>query len=298
MKSKHLAGWAVLGGVLLILTADERIEARPAPAIPVQIGAMKSLFRDTPEGLIATLSRPLRGLMEAHTGMTGDIKLVPDAVTMATQLESQQVQLAVMHSFEYGWAREANPKLRALVIVSRMTRDSRFALVVRQDSKVKQPSDLKGSKLAIPFLSKEPAHLFLETRCCANTPPAQFFKEFTMPADTEEALDDVATKAVPAALVEKCYLDSYGKTKPKLAGNLKVLQMSEDFPTGVFVYREGHLPDEVLQRLRTGLVGASTNPKSKELLKLCKLTGFETPPVTYEAQIDEIVKAYPLRSER
>lgn len=280
--------------VVLAAGSPERVAARPMPGF-LNIGAMRSLFRDAPEGLISTFTRPLRSIVEGQAGLPGDMKVVHDARTAADQLEKQELQVAIMHSFEYGWARQANPNLRVLVVSSLLQRETRFALVVRRDGPVQTLADLKGCKLAVPIMTKEPAHLFLESKCCGNVAPAQLFKEITVPGDGEEALSDVVTRTVQVALVDKAHYDAFLRAKPKQLNNLKVLALSENFPPGVLVYREGHLAPAQVSRFRDGLLAAGSNPRTKELLKFIKLGGFELPTDDYESQVEAIIKAYPTR---
>jgi len=293
---KHLAATAALAAAFAVLTAPSA-DARQA-AGPVRIGMIRTLFRDTPEGVILTLTRPLRGLMEAQTGMQGEWKVVRDAATAAKQLASGQMQIAVLHSFEYGWARQANPKVRPLAVASRVSKDNRFAVVVRQDGPVKATDDLKGTRVAIPLGSKEPAVLFLEVKCCAACACEDHFKETVTALDPAEALGLVVGREAEAALVDKPALDAYLKAKPKYADVLKVLAVSEEFPTGVLVYQEGSLTEDSLRRFRDGLFGAATTAKGKELLKMMKLAGFDPVPANYDAEVEELLKAYPAPAAR
>lgn len=294
---KHLAATAALAAAFAVLTTPP-LDAQPAAAGPVRIGMIRTLFRDTPEGVILTLTRPLRGLMEAQTGMQGEWKVVRDAATAAKLLASGQMQIAVLHSFEYGWARQANPKIRPLAVASRLAKDNRFAVVVRQDGPVKATGDLKGTRVAIPLGSKEPALLFLEVKCCAASTCEEHFKETVSALDPAEALGLVVDRDAEAALVDKPALDAYLKAKPKHADVLKVLAVSEEFPTGVLVYQEGSLTDDALRRFRDGLFGAATTAKGKELLKMMKLGGFDPVPANYDAEVEELLKTYPAPATR
>lgn len=296
-KWSHRAASVLLLGVIAVLAAPARDGQAAAPS-PMHIGLIKTMFRDTPEGVIITLARPLMGLMESQTGLNGQWKVVSNALLVAKQLESQDLHIAVLHSFEYGWARKANPKIRPLVVANRIARDNRYVLVVNSDSSAESAADLKGTKVAIPVLTKEPAHLFLEVKCCENCPPNSFFKETVSTADAAEALDSVILEDVQAALVEKNALDAYFRAKPKQVKALKVFKISEDFPSGVLVYREGHIPEDVLERCRNGLLNAGNDPKARQLLKLAQLNGFSNIPADFDNQIDELIKAYPTPLKR
>src|SRR5262249_39463881 len=82
----------------------------------IKIGLVKSLFRDTPESLLQWLSQPPKALMQAQTGLVGELQLRGDALNLGGLLNDKQVDLGVFHGFEYAWARQKYPNLKPLVI--------------------------------------------------------------------------------------------------------------------------------------------------------------------------------------
>ncbi len=291
------SGAALVLSWMLVMPPGSASAAEDSPDKPIQIGIVNSLFRDTPASLIGILSRPLKTLMEAQTGVSGDLVLSGDAIALAEKLKANKVQLGVFHGFEFGWARQHCPELKPLVIAVAQHRLQHAHLVVLKDGGVNACGDLKGKTIGLPAVSREHLHLYLERRCPAlGSDPQKFFARVHRPSDPEEALDDLITGRSEAAIVDRLALDSYQRSKPELAAKLRVLQQSEAFPASVIAYYPGSLDEAMLKRFREGMINATQSQRSKDLLKLCRITSFEDIPPEYEQLLVEIIKAYP-RSE-
>jgi len=251
----------------------------------IRIGLTGSLFREMPPSLVQVLSQPLKALMESQTGMAGELEMAGDAEDMARKLKEGKLHIAVMHGVELAWARKVNPDLKPLVIAVAHHRQLHAHLVVRKDNPAGGAADLKGKKLALPRLSREHCHLYRERRC----PEA----EVTRPGCAADALDDVLDNVAQAAVLDRYGLDQYQERFPDRLGELRVLHQSEAFPASAVVYHAGALDDETLRRFREGLVAASRSDRGKELLKMCRITGFEEVPADYEENLTAIIRAYP-----
>src|SRR2546421_8775636 len=121
----------------------------------IRIGLVRTLFRDTPASLVDVLSQPLKTLMQSQTGMSGELSVTGDAFDLSKKLKENTVQLGVFHGFEFAWARQRNPGLKALVVVVSHHRQLHAHLVVRKDSPATCCADLKGKSVAIPMGSRE-----------------------------------------------------------------------------------------------------------------------------------------------
>jgi ABC-type phosphate/phosphonate transport system substrate-binding protein len=266
-------------------------EIKPAP---VRVGLVGTLFRDTPEPLIQVVLKPFKSLLESQTGVNGQIVASGDAENLGQQLKDDKVQLGVFHGVEFAWARVKTPTLKPLLIAVNQHRVLRAFLVVRQDSKATCCGDLQGQSLAMPRLSREHCRLFLERRCCKpGDSPDNTFKPLTISCDPEEALDAVVDGAAQAAVVDEVELEAYHKLKPGRCAKLKKLLESERFPCAVVAYNSGRLPESQLKVFRDGMIASRNNRRGKELLEMCRITGFEAVPADYEQTLTDIVKAYP-----
>jgi ABC-type phosphate/phosphonate transport system substrate-binding protein len=260
----------------------------------IKIGLVKSLFRDTPESLLQVLSQPLKALMEAQTGLAGELQLRGDALNLGGLLNDKQVDLGVFHGFEYAWARQKYPNLKPLVIAVNHQQVLKAYLVVHKDSPVRTVADLKGKTLTLINQTREHCHLFLERRCLGGEQkPKQFFGEVNKYGDADDALADVVDELAQAALVDGLALENYRKTRPNRAAKLRVLLESEPFPAGVVAYNPATLDEATLQRFRDGMVTANQTKRGKELLNMVRMTGFEPLPKDFDQILNDIVRAYP-----
>ncbi len=259
----------------------------------LRLGMVESLFRDTPKAMIQILAQPIKVLLETQTGMTGQLEDSADCQVLAKQLQENQVDVAVFHGFEFAWARLKHPELQPLLVVSNPQRFQAL-LVVAQESKYATCDDLKGKTLALPRRCREHLHLYLERRCaCGCKQAREFFSKINRPTDADDALDDVSEGMVHAALVDLAQWDAYRKSKPETFEKLRVLVKSENFPTGVIAYRAGALSDETVQRIRAGLMSAKESQQGRQLLKLCRMTGFELAPAEFNESLATFAKLYP-----
>jgi ABC-type phosphate/phosphonate transport system substrate-binding protein len=290
---------AVILGLGLSLTGTPEAVAQGRRSSVLRLGVVKTLFRDTPEWLVQVKMRPFKALLQTQTGMTGELVLAGDAFALSQKLKDDKVQLGVFHGIEYAWARQKDPNVLPLVMAVNDQRALRAYLVVRRDSKAKAPANLEGKALALPEDSREHCRLFLERRCVrAGSTSARFYSRVTAPRKIEGAIEDLLDGTVQAAVVDQTAFEAYRKDNPGRARRVKVLLRSEAFPCGVIAFYRGHITPGKLRRFRTGLGEARNSPRSRQLLRLLRLTGFETVPAGYEKTFDAIVKAYPAPKPR
>jgi ABC-type phosphate/phosphonate transport system substrate-binding protein len=259
----------------------------------VRIALVNSLFRDTSPALIKIIGQPLKILMETQTGLSGELQTGGDAFQLAESLKVGKAQLGVFHGFEFAWVREKYPQLRPLVIAVKEHPEMYACLVTKAGGDVTGPDDLKGKTVSIPRFSREHCHLFLDRRCCATDNARTFFSQVVTPSDPDDALLDVIDGTVQAAVVEKGLLDKFQRYQPGRFAKLQVLILSEAFPSGVVVYCEKGLSDDVLKRFKDGMINATSTERGRDLLKMVRLDGFLPVPENYDQHLTDIAKAYP-----
>jgi ABC-type phosphate/phosphonate transport system substrate-binding protein len=285
---------ALIAGLLAMFTNVAGAGERPAKQEPVKIGMIASLFRDIPESTVAVMMQPFGAIMEAQTGVSGELVPGGDADCLGQQLAIDKVQLGVFHGIEFAWARVKYPNLRPLCIAINQEAHLRAHLLVRTDSPANTLKDLEGKVFALPRHTKEHCHLFLEKQCRAyKKVPDGFFARMTTPANGEEALDDVVDGLVQGTVVDGVTLDCYKRRKPGRFVRLRDVQASEVFPAAVVAYHPGALDEATLKRFRDGMMNANRNVLGKQLLTLWQLTSFESVPEDFEQILADIVKIYP-----
>ncbi len=292
--TRVLGAVALLAGLSGVLCSDLKAGNRSAHTGVVRIGLISSLFIDVPEPVMLALMQPFGALMEAQTGVSGELVACGDADNLGQQLTEDKVQLGVFHGLEFGWARQKHPEMRALVIAVNQQRYLRAHFVVRADSNVSSLRDLQGKALALPNQTRDHCRMFLQRRCQEwKKDPVNFFSKVTNPANVEDALDDVVDGVVQVCVVDSISLDCYKRRKPGRFTKLKIAQSSEAFPAAVVAFRPGVLDEATLKRFRDGMINANRGVVGRQLMTLWKLTGFEEVPPDYDQSLIEIVKAYP-----
>lgn len=283
-------------GLVLGLSSTPRSPAE-SPA-EVRLGIVETLFRNYHKSAIEYVTVPLRTLVQTQTGLAGRLDSPVAPMTLAKQLQDKQVDLAIFHGFEFAWARQKHPQLQALLVVSN-PQPFQAQLIVAKNRKFTAPGDLKGKGLALPRQTREHAYLFLQRRCVEpNTDLEKHFNGITRTVDAIDALDMVVDGSADAALIDRAQLEAYSKSEPENFTKLHVLVQSEVFPAGVIACCQGGLTEERLQRIRTGMTSAHKTTQGQDLLKLCRMNGFELPPADFDQTLQAIARAYPAPAPR
>ena len=288
-----IGGLLGLGLALAALCASAGRAADEAPSA-IRIGLIASLFRNTSEPLMQVIMRPFKALLETQTGLSGQLVSGGDALHLGQRLKEGQIHLGVFHGVEFAWARAKLPQLKPLVIAVNQQPFLRAHLIVRADDKMASVADLKGQVVALPHMSREHCWLYLERRCVPpGEKPAKYFSRITTPRDANYAIDDVVDGAAQAAVIDDTDLSAYRKQYPEYFAKLKVLQQSESFPCAVIAYYPGTLSEELIERFRTGLLGAKSSRQGRMMMQMCRITSFEEVPADYEQMLSDIARAYP-----
>ena len=288
----RLAGVFAMAGLLASLAvAEKKIPERPL----VRIGLMNSLFRDAPESFRQAMLEPFRTLMESQTGIKGELETAPSAHELGLKLNDNKIQLAVFNGVEFGWAQQEFLRLKPLMIAVNKHRELFAHIVILNDSKLKDFSELQNQTVALPRQSRHHCHLFFEHCQQEARRQRQNFKiQVATPAGTEAALDDLIRGKVQACVADGVALESYKHEKPGNYEKLKILKKSDPFPSAVVAYLPGVLAEETLARFRTGMMRAHETSVGRQLLAMSRLTGFEKVPADYQKMVNEIVKLYPV----
>jgi ABC-type phosphate/phosphonate transport system substrate-binding protein len=283
---------------LLATGLSASLNLAPASSEPneaaVRIGMVNSLFRDIPESTVKAMMNPFSAIMQAQTGVRGELVMGGDMNTLADELAADKVQLGVFHGVEFAWVRAKHPELRPLAIAVNQDPHLHALVVVRAENNAADMSCFQDQVLAMPQQSKIHCHLFLE-RCCrvGRKPAQQFFSKVATPPNAEEALDDVIDKEASVAIVDGVAFETFKRRKPGRAARLRIVATSDVFPSAVIAYRPGTLDEPTLNKFRSGLFNANQNVMGKQMLTLWKLTAFEAVPADYEQNLADIAKAYP-----
>jgi ABC-type phosphate/phosphonate transport system substrate-binding protein len=284
---------AALAGTFLILqVAGVRADD---PSQGVKIGMIDSLFQDMPLSTVMIMMKPFAAIMEAQTGVSGELVPSGDALALGKDLSENKVQLGIFHGIELAWARQKYPELKPLMIAINQQPHLHAYLVTRDDSGITTAGDLDESVVTLPRHSLQHCRLFVRRRCRGHRREArELASRPAAPPTVEDALDDVVDGVIKATVVDGVSLDCFKRRKPGRFARLKVLEVSEVFPAAVVAYRPGVLDEATLDKFRNGMLGADQSAVGKQMLTLWKLTGFANVPDDYEQNLTDIAKVYPV----
>jgi ABC-type phosphate/phosphonate transport system substrate-binding protein len=264
----------------------------------IKIGMVSSLFRNVPQALITASMGPFKILMEAQTGLPGELVQGGDAIVLGQDLGADKVHLGVFQGFEFAWAQKRFPDLRPLMIAVNQHAHLHVHVLVAKNSEASQLPDLKGKTLALP--TRTPGHCLLYLERKLKIPASglpKYFGAVTATHTVEDALDDVVDGAVQATVVDAASLECYKRRKPARFAKLRCLEKSGVFPAAVVAYHAGALDEETLRKFQVGMQNANKSAFGRQLLTLWQITGFETIPVDYQQTLTEVAKAYPAPDE-
>jgi ABC-type phosphate/phosphonate transport system substrate-binding protein len=271
--------------------------ADPAPrTAPVRVGVVQTLFHDIPAPIVAVLQVPFGNLVREQTGVNARLVIEGDAFHVAKALHEDKLQVGIFQGIEFAWIHKKYPDLQPLMIAVSKYRTLHANLVTGEGNKDAGGfAAFKGKDLAIAQRSKEHLRQFLKRGCkeCGASNPQAFFSQINHPAGTEDALDDVCSGTVQCAIVDRLDLETYRDIKPGCYKRLRIVQVSEAFPTGVIAMHSGALDPVIQQKFRDGLINARNNLKARELMAMFQLTGFEAMPANFEEVVTNILRSYP-----
>lgn len=261
---------------------------------PIQISISRALFGGVPDNLALAAMQPFGGLMEAQTGLNGQMSVSENPFELAQRLAKNHVQIGVFEGVEFAWVRETQQDLRPLAISVNQEHVLKACVVVRARAGTEM-NDLKGKVAAIPARTRQHCLLFLAGLCQRQDGSNldRFFARITRPESAEETLDDLVDRKVDVAVVDHIALEAYQRTKPGRFQQLQLLKQSEDFPASVVVYCRGRFDETMLGKFRESLLSAHKSAVGRHLLTMWKLTSFEEVPRDYDKMLASIAKSYP-----
>lgn len=285
--------WVAVGVVLAGVIGPPTARADEPKPDRVQIGMLQGMFRDVQPGMVQAMSRPLRDLIQKQTGLTGDVEIITDAFTLCDKMKAKRFQLGVFHGFEYAWIKKQNPDLVPLAVTVPPGRKLQACIIVQKDHEAKTLADLGEEPILVPKGTKAHCLLYLDRERVRLGKPAA--KPKTKPAlTTEEVLESIVAGDNVAALVDIGALNGYQSLQPGAFKQLRILCQSESFPQTVIVSNKGSLDEATAKKICSLLTTAHSTAAGKPLLMLWNLKGFEEVPADYAAQLDVILKAYPV----
>jgi ABC-type phosphate/phosphonate transport system substrate-binding protein len=274
--------------VLVVLAPAPRAGAAEPAAL--KIGLSENMFNGLPPAVVGPAAKPFQGMFEKQTGLKADIIIAKNFDDMTGKLRSGDLDVAVLHGYEYAWVQKDASLVPLLVTVPSSKLEA--CVVVNVNSKADGPKELKGECVAIPPATKAHCRVYhdrlrekLPAGCCGCAKVGN--------VSVEEALDACAAGKCEAVLADASALVSYQRNKPGVGSQLKVLDKSEQFPSAVVVYRKDAFGEETAKRIRDGLMKGVSTAQGQLLTGLWRLKGFAEISPAYRAELDRCLKAFP-----
>jgi hypothetical protein len=208
------------------------------------------------------------------------------------------LHLGVFEGYEFAWAQERQPGLKALAVAVNVHRYPVACVMVKRGSPARDFPGLQGKVIYLPAEGPHHLRLFVEQRCrSAGKPAATFFRKITSQETVEDALDDVVDGIIAAAAVDLPAMEAYKQRKPGRAARLHELTRSKPFPPATVVYHGTTLGEPIRRRFLTALLAAHRKEKSRTMLASFRVTGFQTVPDDFARVLARSRKDYPFRAD-
>jgi ABC-type phosphate/phosphonate transport system substrate-binding protein len=208
-----------------------------------------------------------------------------DYLEMVNKLESGEWHVVICAGVEFAWAQAKNPKVQPLMIALNKPREIHAVLVAKKDSPITGFENLKGKEVLL-FAGKPHCKLFADKL-------GGDAAKLTPITSSETALDNVLTGKAAAALVDNIALESYKSIHPGRFARLKTLAQSEQFPPTTIAVWQGRLSDKLHKTFQEGMLKANKSDQGREAMANFRLVAFEPVPTEFQAQLTNILKAYP-----
>jgi ABC-type phosphate/phosphonate transport system substrate-binding protein len=260
----------------------------------LRIGILESLTQGTSPRLRESFAPKFAELVKDLTGFKSVTLQGLSPYTAARQLETGKWHLGIFQGVELAWVQSKYPKLEPLMVAIFEEVNVRAVLMVKKDSDVKGFKDLKG-KTACIHETKLHCRLFVDKG--AGGKAQDFFGKLLHTSSGEDALDNILLGKAEAAIVDTAILKLYKDVNPGRFKQLKTAVESEVFPAPAVIYRKGTLSDDMLKKLREGMLKANQTEKGREAMATFQITGFRRVPADYQKTLTIIAKAYPAPPE-
>lgn len=256
----------------------------------IKVAMISHLFEgENKDGMVKQMA-PFVDSMEKRTGAKSEFIIIDDLTALTKELNEGRVQIAVMPSLDYGWARADLPDVKPLIVAAVDGGKLKTTVLVAQKSAASRLEELKGKLLAWPKRTPHYVKFFLARELGEEPDKAFKPKEYR---SVDEALDAVIDGEAEAAAINGSAAKIYQEQRPGRYKRLKVVAESVDFPPPVVVYQTKGANEDKIKRFSDGMLTANQNTEGQQTLTLWRLKGFEKLPADYDQQLEAILKKYP-----
>ncbi|MCE9532313.1 MAG: phosphate/phosphite/phosphonate ABC transporter substrate-binding protein [Planctomycetes bacterium] len=287
--------WKIWLASFVILAFGATVaQAQPAKVSVLRIGATGTITGNADSAKEKAGHETLRKFIKEETSLTSEIVGQEKWQELTEKLAKGQYHLGVYQGFEFAWAQERNPNLKALAVGINSYRYPVACVMVRRDNPAKDFTSLKGQTLAVSTSGQDCLSLFVEQTCLADGKHTnEFFSKIASYENIEDTLDDIVDGKVSATVIDQAGLDGYKRRKPGRFNQLKEIARSGAFPPIVIAYCGSTLDDATLKLFKSCLLTAAQKEKGELLLTLSHLSAFQEVAAEFPTILAETRKAYP-----
>ncbi len=162
-------------------------------------------------------------------------------------------------------------------VFAKMGDDHNFRgiIIVRKDSGIEKPIDLKGKKVSYPAKTALAATMMPQFYLQSAGLKVEKDLENTYVGSQESSIMNVYLKQTIAGATWPPPWRAFQKAKPKVASELKVIWQTTSLPNNSLVVRNDINP-ELVKKVEVLLVNLHKVPKGKEILARMELSKFES----------------------
>jgi ABC-type phosphate/phosphonate transport system substrate-binding protein len=292
-------GPARLAGALAAVVALAALAGTPADGQQgkidvLHIGTSGSLNGEKVDAKEKAALKTLKAFIKEETGLENDITDQNGWEELTDKLAQGKLHLGVYQGYEFAWAQEKHPELKALALAVNVHRYPSAYIMASPKVAARDFKGLQGKTLAIPTDGPRFLRFYAERQAqAAGKKLDEFFGKVTTPARLVTAIDDVVDGTVDAVVVDRAALEEYKQLKPARFKKLQPVAHSPPLPPALVAYYGKHLDKATRDTFHKGLLDASKKEKGKQTLELFGLTHFETTPSDFGKVLADTRKAYP-----
>lgn len=268
--------------------------AEPAdkpPQASIDVGMSNRMIQNIPKENRSGVADPLMKLMKEQTGIQGNIKYLPDAMTLAAELNEGKVLMGVFQGHEFAWAKAKYPKLTPIVVAVPMQPAQAFILV-SWDSKATKISDVSKQKVSLTSPLSDFCTLFLDKEKEEHLKGSDFAGRIEAKTATDAIFDVIEGKA-GCTIVDNSTLKFFQKVYPGPAQSVRVLGQSPAFPNACVAVKKNGLDETTVNKFRDTLLKAHSLQGTEPLLTSWKLKNFAKVPDDYDQALSAVLKQFP-----
>ncbi len=217
-----------------------------------------------------------------------------DSGEMEKALQTNEVDIVVLIAQEFTQLRERVPLKPVLTADSGRHFYNELLLLVRNDSGISRPSQLRGKSIRIESCQKGSIPIqWLDSYLMAQvaSDSQDFFSDITEHPKASQVIMSLFFKQTDACLASRDSLETMSELNPQIARTLRILETSPGFVTGLLAVRSDiHNPRR--DAMVKAFLGIQNDPKGRQLLTIFRINRLVEFKPEHLAAIEKVLKEH------